>query len=149
MAKHDVWLGAGVVFAMFAWSAEARPAQEGVRAFCAAHPNDPGPGDSGPTPREVRKAGATTFRCRRGAVLVCDGGATGFLCLKGDPVVTNDLIRDVAAFCRANPGDSPPDSVTASQSSWDCVGQNAVLREVEPVDADGYFKDKWQPLPPR
>lgn len=120
-----------------------------VRAYCTAHKNNPGPGEQSQDeiPADVRAVGASYWRCMDGKVMICNGGATGFACLRTERV---DARRRQAfrEFCAQNPGsDYIPNALTAGlSSSWRCKGKTPVALNAQPVDRFGYIKASWRLL---
>jgi len=132
--------------------ASAAPA-DGVRAFCAANPSDDNPsrsypaGKRGGVPPEVAKAGANTWRCMDGNVLVCNVGADGYPCQKLDP--DPKPAKPVRDFCAAHPGSDfvPMYVIGASATTWRCQGAAPQALKTETLDKRDFLKSAWKPLP--
>jgi hypothetical protein len=120
-----------------------------VIAYCAAHKNYAGPGEQSEDelPVEVKAAGASYWRCANGKVMVCDGGATGFGCVKTAPADARRM-QTFRKFCRESPkSDYIPNALTVGLASeWRCRGTIPVMTGTLPVDRQGYFTDTWRIL---
>lgn len=120
-----------------------------VRAYCATHKNYGGPGEQSEEelPAQVKAAGASYWRCEGGKVMVCDGGATGFGCLKTGPADARRM-QAFRKFCRESPNsDYIPNALTVGLASeWRCTGNTPVMTRTLPVDRQGYFTDTWHTL---
>lgn len=132
--------------------ASAAPA-DGVKAFCAANPNDDNPsrsypaGKTGGVPPEVAKAGANTWRCMDGKVLVCNVGADGYPCQKLDP--DPKPAKPVRDFCAAHPGSDfvPMYVIGDSATTWRCDSVTPKPLKTQPLDARNFVKGAWNALP--
>ena len=118
-----------------------------LRTFCQSNPNDPGPGEDATDDPEVLAAGANTWRCMAGEVLVCDLGASGRACLQTSQP-TAQARAELSEFCRTNlSNDYIPNYLTQGLADeWRCEGSNAVAVNRASVDTMGYFVEAWRPL---
>ena len=118
-----------------------------VRAYCAAKPNDPGPGeqDAASLPSEVRAANADFWRCAGGRVMVCYGGASGRACMQ-QVTVDPDHVAELERFCRSSPGSSVPYSIAGPGREWRCKGTMLVSEGSAAVDGYGYLASSWKYL---
>ncbi len=138
-----VGLAAMIVVSGLIVKADAGPSN--LRAFCATHKNNPGPGEESFAPPEVQAAGATNWRCMDGKVMICYGGASGSACARTERVDVRRR-RAFGEFCSHNPGsDYIPSALTSGlSSSWRCNGLRPTLISKVPVDRLGYMKASWR-----
>jgi hypothetical protein len=140
--------------ALLASGVNAAPASS-VRAFCAANPNSDNPARAfygpqfrfGAVPKEVARAGANTWRCMDGRVLVCNLGADGYACQKLNPnPAPSKPVRD---YCAANPGSAFVPMVVIGNSSrtWRCAGRMPRPIASQSLDRRGFIGKSWRPLP--
>jgi hypothetical protein len=134
-------------------SAHAAPSFS-VRAFCAANRNSDNPAKAfygpgfrfGMVPKQVASAGANTWRCMDGRVLVCNVGADGYACQKLNPnPAPSKPVRD---YCAANPGSGFVPMVVIGNSSrtWRCVGRTPRPIDSQSLDQRGFIRKSWRPL---
>jgi hypothetical protein len=101
-------------------------------------------GIPGMDPARVQRS--TSFRCFRGAVLVCTAGAN-LPCTKAN---VRTAIPGANGFCAVHPGaDSVPTSATgpATIYLWRCDGPLAVVAgTARHVDARGFIQESWRVL---
>jgi hypothetical protein len=145
-----------VVAGLAALAPPACPAPpSSARAFCAAHPvsDNParafyGPGFRfGMIPKDVAAAGANTWRCLGGRVLVCNVGADGYACQQLNPAPSPPApVRD---YCAANPGSGFVPMVVIGNSSrtWRCAGRTPRPSASQVLDARGFIRKSWRSLP--
>lgn len=125
----------------------ARSADFDVREYCAANPNNPGPGeqDVKDIPPEVRAAKADFWRCAGGQVLVCYGGASGRSCMQqsnADP----DYLANLERHCLASPDSFVPNSIAGPGREWRCQGTMLVADGNSKIDGYGYLAESWKYL---
>lgn len=120
-----------------------------LRAYCAAHKNDPGPGEipSDAVPADVKAAMAGTWRCMNGIVLVCNPGADGSACLRYDKMDARRM-KAFRQFCQESPDNNfvPMVLSTGLASTWRCENKEPVQMTTVPLDRLGYRKSTWRPL---
>jgi hypothetical protein len=134
-------------------STTTKASPRNVREYCAIHKNYDGPGEQSEDelPSEVKAAGASYssifWRCASGKVMVCDGGASGFACVKTGPVDTRRM-QAFRKFCHESPNsDYIPNSLTVGLASeWRCKGTAPFMTGTLPVDRQGYFSNTWRIL---
>jgi hypothetical protein len=127
-------------------SAGAAPSS--ARAYCAKHRSFySGEVSADELPADVRAAGGTYWRCESGRAMVCQGGASGFACLRTERMDARRM-RAFVQFCSENPNsDYIPNALSAGLASeWRCSGTRPVRTKTIPVDSRGYFKDSWRVL---
>jgi hypothetical protein len=127
----------------------------GVQAFCAANPVSDNPAKAfygpgfrfGMVPKEVAAAGANTWRCMGGRVLVCNVGADGYACQKLNPNPSPP--KPVRDYCIANPGSSfvPMVVVGNSARTWRCAGRTPRPLQTQALDQRNFTHEAWRPLP--
>jgi hypothetical protein len=130
-------------------AAKVSASQINPHAFCAAHRNNPGPGDQSrrDIPRAVKDAGGSYWRCSNGNVMICNGGATGFGCARGQRVDA-DRKRAFIGFCIQNSGsDYIPEALTVGlHAEWRCNGTTPMEVHKNKLDTKGYAVGNWRPL---
>lgn len=134
-------------------STTTKASPRNAREYCAVHKNYDGPGEQSEDelPSEVKAAGASYssifWRCASGKVMVCDGGATGFACVKTAPADARRM-QAFRKFCRESPNsDYIPNSLTVGLASeWRCKGTTPFMTGTLPVDRAGYFSGAWRML---
>jgi len=118
-----------------------------LKAYCAAHRIDAGPGEDSDPSAEVRAAGGNTWRCMEGKALVCNLGASGAACERTSKYDARRR-RAFTEFCHDNP-DSNYISEAVSRglaSTWRCDNKTPVQMKKVPVDKLGYYSGSWHPL---
>jgi hypothetical protein len=89
---------------------------------------------------------ATTYRCMKGAVWLCNTGAN-LVCDKAD---VSRKSPGAEQFCKDNPNSADiPMSATghATVYNWKCVGKTArVAGKITDVDARGFIAANWKQL---
>lgn len=139
--------GAALALALVGLSGMAEASPRNLHAFCAAHRDNPGPGEEADPPPEVRAAEATFWRCMDGKVLVCFGGASGSACRRTETMDARRA-RAFKEFCAANPSSNfIPSSLTVGLATdWRCEGTSPMPMGSTPVDRLGYLIGNWRPL---
>jgi len=148
---------AAIVMGLAAFGAQAGAAPHtGVRAFCAANPNNDNPAKAfygprlyrpGLVPADVARSGANNWRCMGGRVLVCNIGADGYACQKLNPdPAASKPVRD---YCAANPGADfvPMVVIGDSASTWRCAGRLPRVLQTQALDRRNFIGKSWRPLP--
>ena len=148
---------AAIVMGLAAFGAKAGAAPHtGVRAFCAANPNNDNPAKAfygprlyrpGLVPADVAGSGANAWRCMGGRVLVCNIGADGYACQKLNPdPAASKPVRD---YCAANPGADfvPMVVIGDSASTWRCAGRLPRVLQTQALDRRNFIGKSWRPLP--
>ena len=98
---------------------------------------------------EPSQAKFMEWRCAQGAVLACLYGAN--IPCNAKAVTSREPTAAVTQYCQENPGsDFVPMYVTGHNTvvSWACQGPGPLVKNVEPVDAQGYAKSFWQAVSP-
>jgi len=132
----------------------AAAAENGVTAFCAAHPESDFPArafygsaySEAKIPKPVREAGANAWRCMDGRVLVCHIGADGRPCQKLDANPTPS--KPIKDYCAANPASDfvPMVVVGQSSSTWRCHAGSPEVLKTDALDKRGFIQSAWRPL---
>ena len=98
---------------------------------------------------EPSQAKFMEWRCAQGAVLACLYGAN--IPCNAKAVTSREPTAAVSQYCQENPGsDFVPMYVTGHDTvvSWACQGPDPLVKNMEPVDAQGYAKSFWQAVSP-
>lgn len=89
------------------------------------------------------------WRCAKGVVLACLYGAN--IPCNAKAVTSREPTAAVTQYCQQNPSsDFVPAYVTGHETvvSWACQSGQAVVAQVQPVDAEGYATAFWEPVSP-
>jgi hypothetical protein len=106
-----------------------------------------------PPPEVLKALGAESipysiaWRCNRGELLGCYGGASGRACAKRDRSRTP--ASETSVFCAENPHASPPMSLVGTSAyEWECQNGRPVIVKNYALDESGFMADTWQKVNP-
>jgi hypothetical protein len=146
-----------VAIGLVVWFAasHAASAQSGPAAFCSGHPDADFPAKTyygsaysdSKTPKAVREAGANSWRCMDGRVLVCSIGADGRPCQKLEPSTSPS--EPIISYCVANPSADfvPMVVIGHSSATWRCRSGVPQVLKSETLDERSFIRSAWRPLP--